>query len=84
MTSDDSASDKFTDTWKNEVGDVADVDSVESGRAGDAVVNRQEKSSPTEGTKPESKCAGSHGEDYELPSAVLYTVDKISPFDISE
>ena len=84
MTSDDSASDKFTDTRKDEVGDISDIDSVKSCCAGDRVINRKKESSPAKRSEPESKCSGSHREYDELPSAASDSLNEVIPLHFTE
>ena len=84
MTSDDPATHKFSDTWKNEVGDVADVDSVECCCACDAVVDREKESSPTKCPEPESECTSCHGQKDILPSAASYSLNEVIPLHFAE
>ena len=84
MTGDDSATDKFADSWEYKVGYVSDVDSVEGGRAGDAVVYREKESSPAKRSEPESKCSGSHREYDELPSAASDSLNEVIPLHFTE
>ena len=84
MSCNNSAADKFANSRKDEVGYVSDVDSVEGGRAGDAVVYREKESSPAKRSEPESKCSGSHREYDELPSAASDSLNEVIPLHFTE
>ena len=55
MSGYDSTADELTDTWKYEIGDITDIDSVECSGARNAVIDRKEKSSPAKSPQPESE-----------------------------
>ena len=83
-TGDDSATDKFTDAGEYIVGDIADIDAVEGGQTGYAVVNRQKKTTPAQTADPECHAAGHHGKEDIAPTATLQAFDEIVPLHLTE